>query len=75
MSQLGKRDFAVSANMAYRGQVNLYYFGEESGGVVAASGNSEESGEYEDPDRTDKLELHGQVSTLINTHMTIVTDL
>ena len=41
----GKRDFAVSANMAYHGRVNLYYLRDASG----ASGESEE---YEDPDRT-----------------------
>ena len=40
-----KKDFAVSANMAYRGRVNLYYLGDASG----ASGESEE---YENPDRT-----------------------
>ena len=41
----GKKDFAVTANMAYHGRVNLYHLGDASG----ASGESEE---YEDPDRT-----------------------
>ena len=42
----GKKDFAVSANKAYRGQVNLDYLG--GANTSAASGDNEM---YEDPDR------------------------
>ena len=57
--------------MAYRGQVNLTILEKQvEQRCMAASGDSEESGEYEDLDRIDKLELHGQVSTLINLTLT-----